>query len=127
MSLNILGTTGTNYLLTGSANFVLPTNAKLIQDSAILYRPEQVSVSQITRRQDACLVSSTVQDILANSRTTNYEPGNLFSDGTRLSYLSNLANSPISQSTNYNGGIVTSAYEGNATIGSIPGSTGGFF
>jgi hypothetical protein len=127
MSLNILGTSGTNYLLTGSANFVLPQNAKLIQDSAILYRPEQVSVSQITRRQDACLVSTTVQDILTNSQTTNYEPGRLFSDGTRLAYLSNLANSPVSQSTNYNGGLVTSAYEGNAAIGSIPGSTGGYF
>jgi hypothetical protein len=127
MSLNILGTTGTNFLLTGSANFILPTNATLIQDSAILYRRKQLSVSELIRRQDACLVSTTVQDILSNSTTTNYEPGRLFSDGTRLEYLSNLANSPVSQSLNYNGGLITSAYEGNASIGVIPGSTGGYF
>jgi len=124
MSLNIIGTTGTNFLLTGSANFNLSLQEKIIDNTAILYRPIPLTHSELVAKKRACLVASTINDIvLNNDQSQNYSPGELFSDGTRLKYLSSLADNPITQQYNLSGGVITSAYEGNATFGQIPGST----
>lgn len=126
MSLNIVGTTGTNYLLTNSANFTLTSSQKLIQDTAILYRPRQLSTSELVRLKATCSIANTVANVIANPNQ-NINLGELTSNGSRLEYLTNVAANPISQTYNQQGGIVTSAYEGNASIGSLPGSTGGYF
>lgn len=125
MSLNIVGTTGTNFLLTGSANFNLSLQEKIVDGTAILYRPTPLTHSELVAKKNACLVASTITDIIANTNES-YSVGELLSNGTRLKYLTNLANNPVSQQYNLTGGVVTSAYEGNAYF-SLPGTTGGYF
>jgi hypothetical protein len=119
MSLNIVGTTGTNFLLTGSANFNLSLQEKIVDDTAILYRPTPLTHSELVAKRNACLVASTISDVIKNANE-NFSVGELLSNGTRLRYLANLANNPVSQQYNSSGGVVTSAYEGNAYF-VIPG------
>jgi hypothetical protein len=113
MSLNIVGITGTNFLLTGSANFNLSLQEKIVDGTAILYRPTPLTHSELVAKRNACLVASTITDIISNTNES-YSPGELLSNGTRLKYLANLANNPVSQQYNSSGGVVTSAYEGDA-------------
>lgn len=119
MSLNIIGTTGTNYLLTGSANFVLPTNRQLIQGTAILRKQDSMTMSEYIRNKTNCSIANTINNVLTTPNQ-NIDLGYMFSDGVRLAYVDNLATLSRTQTINDNGGIVTSAYEGNATFGSLP-------
>jgi hypothetical protein len=116
MSLNIVGTTGTNFLLTGSANFILSTKQKIIKDTAILYRPEQLTTSELIRLKATCSLANTIANIILDPNQ-NSDLGAITGNGTRLQYLNNVAASPVSQSYNDQGGIITSAYEGDSSVG----------
>lgn len=116
MSLNIVGTTGTNFLVTGSANFILSTKQKIIKDTAILYRPEQLTTSELIRLKASCSIANTIANIILDPNQ-NSDLGAITGNGTRLQYLNNVAASPVSQSYNDQGGIITSAYEGDSSVG----------
>ena len=110
MSLILNGTTLSPFL-TGSANFTLSSNNKIIKDTAILVRPPIQSVSELIKNKSNCTLAITVTD--GEQKNTL---GEVYSNGVRLAYLDNLATLPISQQYNDNGGLVTSAYEGKAAV-----------
>jgi hypothetical protein len=100
-----------------NGRFSLTANDKIIKDTCFLAKKPIVSSSEIIERRDNLLQSLTIDDYKTNPRQT-FNLGYIYSNGTRLKYIENRSTLSISQAYNDNGGLVTSAYEGDTSIDS---------